>query len=59
MDENKISTVVEPDTKIANVFTLGENQGYGRPDLYSETDNIKVGIFEDLVVELDKVFDYE
>ena len=51
--------IVEPEAKIISVFSLDENSRYGRPELYSENDKIKVGIFEDLIVELQRVFDYE
>jgi Uma2 family endonuclease len=48
--------IVEPDGKIVNVFTLQENKRYGRPDLYTETDKIKVSIFPDLIIDLNAVF---
>lgn len=48
--------IVEPDIKLVSVFTLQENQRYGRPELYSEDDEIKVGIFPDLIVDLKPVF---
>lgn len=50
--------IIEPEAKIVSIFTLGENGRYGRPDIYSDNDNIKVGIFEDLVIKLERVFDY-
>lgn len=48
--------IVEPDTKLINVFTLQDNKRYGRPDVYSETDNIKVSIFSDMTIDLLSVF---
>lgn len=50
--------IVEPDTKLVSVFTLQDNNRYGRPELYTELDNVKVSIFPDLVVELTTVFDF-
>jgi len=49
--------IVEPDTKLVNVFVLQDNNSYGRIELYTETDNVTVSIFPDLVVDLSKVFD--
>lgn len=50
--------IVEPDTKLVSVFTLQDNNRYGRPELYTETDNVEVSIFPDLVIELSIVFDF-
>lgn len=47
--------IVEPDIKLVSVFTLQEDQRYGRPDIYNEDDQIKVSIFPDLVVDLKPV----
>ena len=48
--------IVEPDTKLISVFILQDNNKYGRPELYTENDNIEVSVFQDLVIELDAVF---
>jgi Uma2 family endonuclease len=48
--------IVEPEGKVVSVFLLQENNRYGRPDVYSEEDIIKVGVFPDLKVELKSVF---
>lgn len=48
--------IVEPDTKLVSVFILQDNSRYGRPEIYSETDTIKVSIFDDLKVDLVPVF---
>lgn len=48
--------IVEPDVKIVNVFTLGENNRYGRPELYTEEDKVTVTIFSELVIDLNSVF---
>lgn len=50
--------IVEPDAKLVSVFTLQDNNRYGRPELYTETDNVEVSIFPGLVVELITVFDF-
>lgn len=50
--------VVEPESKFVSVFTLQENNRYGRPELYTEIDNVVVSIFPDLVIELNTVFDF-
>jgi Uma2 family endonuclease len=49
--------IVEPENKIVSVFTLQENKRYGRPDVYSVEDKIKVSLFGDLVIELKDVFE--
>lgn len=49
--------IVEPDTKLVNVFVLQENNKYGRIEIYTEADNINAAIFPDLVIDLSKVFD--
>ncbi|HBV86870.1 MAG TPA: Uma2 family endonuclease [Desulfosporosinus sp.] len=51
--------IVEPDTKLVSVFILQNNNRYGRPEIFTETDNVKVSIFPDLVIELSTVFDFE
>jgi Uma2 family endonuclease len=48
--------VVEPDQKLVSVFTLQPNGRYGRPDMYTEEDKIKVSIFSDLEINLNTVF---
>ncbi|HAA81038.1 MAG: hypothetical protein XD65_0207 [Caldanaerobacter subterraneus] len=50
--------IVEPENKIVSVFTLQENNRYGRPDTFTIGDKIKVSIFEDLVIDLKDVFNY-
>lgn len=50
--------IVEPDTKLISVFILQSNNKYGRPEIYTESDNIKVSVFSDLTIELNKVFDF-
>ncbi len=49
--------LVEPEAKIISVFLLQDNQRYGRPEVYSEQDPIKVSIFPDLVIDPKPVFE--
>lgn len=49
--------IVEPEGRIVSVFVLQENLRYGRPDVYSEDDKIKVSIFPDFIVNLKPVFE--
>ena len=48
--------IVEPEQKIVSVFVLQDNNRYGRPDVFSEEDQIKVSIFPDLTIDLKPVF---
>lgn len=48
--------IIEPQEKIVSVFTIQQNQRYGRPDLYSDEDQVKVSIFDGLTINLNMVF---
>ena len=48
--------IVEPDTKLVSVFNMQDNNRYGRPEIYSETDKANVSIFPDLTIDLAPVF---
>lgn len=48
--------IVEPEEKLVTVFVLGANNKYGRPDIYTEGDEIKVSIFPDLIISLKGIF---
>jgi Uma2 family endonuclease len=48
--------LVYPNEKTLMVYKLGENGKYGRPEVYSEEDNVKVGIFQELNIELKDIF---
>ncbi|WKV09583.1 Uma2 family endonuclease [Thermoanaerobacterium sp. CMT5567-10] len=48
--------IVEPEEKIISVFTLQDNNRYGRPEPYTVGNKIKVSIFDDLVIDLKDVF---
>ncbi|MFD2211915.1 Uma2 family endonuclease [Virgibacillus halophilus] len=49
--------MIEPKEKIVSVFSLQRNGKYGRPELYTEEDQVEVSLFDDLVIKLDSVFD--
>lgn len=51
--------IVEPDTKLVNVFILQSDGRNGRTEMYYEEDGIKVSIFEDLEIDLSSVFESE
>jgi Uma2 family endonuclease len=48
--------VVRPDEQTVSVFMLGSDNRYGRPEMYTEYDKIKVGIFDSLVIDLQDIF---
>lgn len=48
--------IVEPDGKFVSVFTLQENNRYGRPENYTDKDKLKVSVFPDLEIDLGMVF---
>jgi Uma2 family endonuclease len=48
--------IVEPEQKIVSVFSLQENNRYGRPEVYAEEDKINISIFPDLTIDLKPVF---
>ena len=48
--------IVDPQDKFVSVFKLEADNNYGRIELYSEEDDVKVGIFKDLTVNLKEVF---
>lgn len=49
--------IVEPEGKFISVFTLQDNNRYGRPEIYTEEDKVKVTVFEDLIIDLSTVFE--
>jgi len=48
--------LIHPIDGLISVYQLSEQGKYGRPDHYSKEDQIKVGIFPDLVIDLKRVF---
>jgi len=53
----KVYWIVEPDQRLVSIFTLQSNGKYGRPDMYTDEDKIKVSIFPDLEIDLKPAFD--
>lgn len=49
--------IVEPEGKIVSVFVLQDDQRYGRPEIYTEDDKIKVSVFPELIIDLIPVFE--
>ncbi len=49
--------IVEPDGKFISVFTLQPNNRYGRPDSYTETDEVEVSVFPGFIVDLKPIFE--
>jgi len=48
--------IVDPDGKFVDVFSLQENGRYGRPEIFTDENKITVNVFEDLEIDLSKVF---
>jgi Uma2 family endonuclease len=48
--------ILDPDERVLTVFKLGENGKYGRPEVYSDDDKLRVGIFENLEIDLQRAF---
>jgi len=49
--------IVEPEGKLVSVFALQNDRRYGRPEIYTEDDKIKVSMFPDLNVDLKPIFE--
>ncbi|MBI5418360.1 Uma2 family endonuclease [Candidatus Poribacteria bacterium] len=48
--------IVHPQDKIVMIFKLGKNKEYGKPEIYSKEDKIKVGILKGLTIDAKDVF---
>jgi len=48
--------IIDPTGKTVQVFTLGPDGRYGRPQVYTDGDTAPVGIFPDLEINLTEVF---
>ncbi len=48
--------IVEPENKLVSVFTLQENNRYGRPEVYAEDHTIRVSILSEFEIDLSSVF---
>ena len=57
-EKNQVSEywIIHPMDKIVMVYRLLENGNYGRAEVYSEKDRVKVGIFDDFVMDLKEIF---
>lgn len=51
--------LVYPNEKTVMVYKLEENGKYGRPEVYSDEDSVKVGIFQELNIDLKEIFIYQ
>ncbi len=48
--------IIHPLDKIVMVYRLLDNGNYGRAEVYAEKDSVKVGIFDDFVIDLKEIF---
>lgn len=48
--------IVEPEGKLVSVFVLQDDLRYGRPEIYTEDDKIKVSVLPDLIIDIKPVF---
>lgn len=48
--------IVDPSGKTVTVFRRGEAGLFGRPDVYGQEERVKVGIFEEVEIDLQPVF---
>ena len=48
--------IVDPSATTVMVFRRGEDDRYGRPNIYGAEEKVAVGIFDDLEIELTTVF---
>ena len=48
--------LLHPTDRVAMVYRLGEGGKYGAPEVYSSEHQVRVGIFEDLTLDLRRVF---
>lgn len=48
--------IIEPEENIVSVFTLGNNNRYGRPEMYAGDDKIIVKTLEGLEINLEMMF---
>lgn len=57
-EKNKVSEywIIHPTDKIVMVYRLLENGKYGRAEVYSEEDTVKVELFDDFVIDLKGIF---
>lgn len=51
--------IVHPNDNTVMVFTLGEDQQYGKPGIFTEDSQLKSGLFVDIIIDLKQVFGIE
>lgn len=51
--------IVDPSNQTVVVYKLGADEKFGRPEAYTPVDSVKVGIFEDLTIDLREIFTEE
>ncbi len=49
--------MISPEGRMVEVFLLGAEEAYGRPQLYTETDVVPVNVLKDMSIDLSKVFE--
>ena len=47
---------VDPANRIVTVYLLDTDRKFGKPEIYGDTDKIKVAIVEGLEIKLDEIF---
>ncbi|MDP4144449.1 MAG: Uma2 family endonuclease [Bacillota bacterium] len=55
-NEVKEYWIVHPTDEIVMIYKLNGEKNYGRPEIYSKEDEVKVGIFSDLTIRFSEVF---
>lgn len=55
-NEVKEYWIIHPIDEIVMAYKLNSKKQYDRPEIYSKDDDVKIGIFEDLIISLNKVF---
>jgi len=48
--------IFDPTDRIVHIYRLTENNEYGKSDIYSHKERVKVGIFDDLEIDLNMIF---
>ena len=48
--------IIDPKKRSLFVYQIDETGRYGAPNIYSDKDHVKVGIFDKLVIELEEIF---
>lgn len=48
--------IVHPVDEVVMIYHMADNGKYGRAEIYAKNDRVKVGIFDDLLIDLQEVF---